>query len=90
MRCNVIFFSDNVMSFFFTTSLNCFQVVSNITSEEWAQSCFSQINDSYTINDPEFYGADYAEEAKDHGTAHVSILAPNGDAVAATSTVNLV
>ena len=26
---------------------------------------------------------------KDHGTAHVSVLAPNGDAVAVTTTINL-
>jgi gamma-glutamyltranspeptidase/glutathione hydrolase/leukotriene-C4 hydrolase len=33
-------------------------------------------------------GADFLEAASDHGTAHVSVLAANGDAVAATSTIN--
>ena len=60
-----------------------------MTSESWALSAYSRINDSYTVNDPSFYGADYYEPAKDHGTAHMAILAPNGDAVSVTSTVNL-
>jgi gamma-glutamyltranspeptidase len=34
------------------------------------------------------YGAAFLESASDHGTAHVSVLAANGDAVAATSTIN--
>jgi hypothetical protein len=34
------------------------------------------------------YGAAFLEAASDHGTAHVSVLAAKGDAVAATSTIN--
>lgn len=40
-----------------------------------------------TSNDPEFY-ADVFHDAEDGGTAHISVLGPNGDAVAATSTIN--
>jgi len=38
--------------------------------------------------DPAHYGAVHYS-VDDHGTAHVSIIAPNGDAAAITSTVNL-
>ena len=51
-------------------------------------AAFQKINDSYTVNNASFYGADYITPI-DHGTAHTSVLAPNGDAVAVTSTVNL-
>ena len=61
-----------------------------MTSYEWGYSAFKRINDSYTVNNASFYGADYyAPPPSDHGTAHVAIVAPNGDAVSVTSTVNL-
>lgn len=60
----------------------------NLTSEALAAETFAKINDSYTYNDPEFYGAvTYSPE--DSGTSHVSVLDANGMAVSATSTVNL-
>ena len=46
-----------------------------------------RINDSSTINDPNYYGATYLPPV-DAGTSHTSILAPNGDAVSVTSTIN--
>ena len=58
-----------------------------MTSEAWAQSAFDNIDDTTTHNDFEFYGADFYSP-DDKGTAHLSVLAPNGDAVAATSTLN--
>jgi gamma-glutamyltranspeptidase/glutathione hydrolase/leukotriene-C4 hydrolase len=62
-------------------------VVSNITSDAYAKDTFMKINDFYTINDPAYYGADYYQP-DDHGTTHMSVIAPNGDAVAVTSTIN--
>ena len=47
-----------------------------------------QTLDDNTMTDPSEYGAVYYTP-DDHGTAHVSILAANGDAVSATSTINL-
>ena len=53
-----------------------------------AMSVFKTINDTYTVNNATYYGANYYTP-DDHGTAHTSVLAQNGDAVAVTSTVNL-
>ncbi len=59
-----------------------------MTSEAWALNAFSKINDTATVNDPTYYGANYTL-VEDHGTSHLSVIAPNGDAVALTSTQNL-
>jgi len=63
-------------------------LVSNLTSEEWAKDRFEQIQDDSTVNDAKHYGAVFYTP-EDHGTAHVSVIAANGDAVSVTSTVNL-
>jgi len=63
-------------------------LVSNLTSDEWAVEKYGKISDRVTINNASHYGAVYYTP-ENHGTAHVSILAPNGDAVSATSTINL-
>jgi len=62
-------------------------LVEKLTSLRWGKDTFSKINDSFTVNNATFYGADYSVTV-DHGTAQASILAPNGDAVSVTSTVN--
>jgi len=63
-------------------------IVKELTSEEVAFETFKKINDSQTSNDPKYYGGDF-QINEDHGTSHTSVLAPNGDAVAVTSTINL-
>jgi len=75
-------------SFFIIHSFLYFQLVSNLTSDFLAQSVYSKVNDSQTIDDPFFYGGDFWIP-DDHGTSHTSILAQNGDAVSVTSTINL-
>lgn len=45
------------------------------------------LKDNRTFNDFKHYGAKY-ELTEDHGTAHISVLSKNGDAVAVTSTIN--
>lgn len=59
----------------------------NLTSKSFAHLTRLKINDTKTWNDPRHYGAT-SSASDNHGTAHVSILAPNGDAVSATSTIN--
>ena len=64
-----------------------FEVVANITSESYAKDTFAKINDFFTDNDPMHSGAEF-ELSHDAGTTHLSVVAPNGDAVAITSTIN--
>ena len=63
------------------------QIVEKLTSEDTAYETFLKINDTQTSNDPKYYGGNFQAPAI-HGTSHTSILAPNGDAVAVTSTIN--
>ena len=44
-------------------------------------------DDDRTVNDPRHYGADFYQP-EDHGTAQVDVIAANGDAVSATSSIN--
>ncbi|XP_058828929.1 scoloptoxin SSD14-like [Topomyia yanbarensis] len=63
------------------------ELIRNLTSKDYADYIRSKIDDDCTFTDYEFYGADFTTP-EDHGTAHVSVLAPNGDAVSVTSTIN--
>lgn len=63
------------------------QLYKNLTSTGYAEDLRQKIDDKKTYSDPLHYGAEYGTSV-DHGTAHVSILAPNGDAVAVTTSVN--
>uniref|UniRef100_A0A182QSP5 Gamma-glutamyltransferase n=1 Tax=Anopheles farauti TaxID=69004 RepID=A0A182QSP5_9DIPT len=59
----------------------------NLTSEEYAEEVRSRIDDHRTRTDPESYDG-YFFTPNNDGTAHISILAPSGDAVSVTSSVN--
>ncbi|XP_058442717.1 scoloptoxin SSD14-like [Malaya genurostris] len=59
----------------------------NLTSNSYAANVRSQIDDKQTFTAYHHYGADFSN-IEDQGTAHVSVLAANGDAVSATSTIN--
>lgn len=60
----------------------------NLTDPKFANIIRAKIDDTQTFNDYKHYGADYGN-VEDHGTAHISVLAENGDAVSATGTINL-
>ena len=63
------------------------ELVKNLTSVDFAYEIFQKIDDSFTVNNASYYGAEYYTP-EDHGTTHLSVLAPNGDAVSVTSTIN--
>lgn len=63
------------------------KALEELSSVEHAEAVRKSIFDNTTFNDYEHYGAS-ASNVEDHGTGHISIIAPNGDAVAITSTIN--
>ncbi|KAF7389349.1 hypothetical protein HZH66_010486 [Vespula vulgaris] len=65
------------------------RLLTNLTSNDYARIIKNEINDYETSNDPKHYGAVTAT-TMDSGTAHVSVLAPDGSAVSVTSTINQV
>ncbi|XP_044019439.1 glutathione hydrolase 1 proenzyme-like [Aphidius gifuensis] len=62
-------------------------LMKNITSKDFARMIKDKIDDQRTFNDPSHYGGG-ENLVEDHGTSHMSIIAPNGDAVAVTSSLN--
>jgi len=63
------------------------KIVKNITSDNWARSISALIDDDKTNPDIEFYGAKFTNN-QDKGTAHLSVVDEDGNAVSATSTIN--
>ena len=61
--------------------------MANITSKEWAADKHDRTDDDRTYNDTDHYEANFFTP-EDHGTAHISVVAPSGDAVAVTTTIN--
>jgi gamma-glutamyltranspeptidase/glutathione hydrolase/leukotriene-C4 hydrolase len=82
VRCNYRYCGRGVMLVAY------FQLLHNLTSPAYAESIRKQIKDNSTSDDPEKYGAVFYSKG-DHGTAHISVLAENGDAVSVTSSINL-
>ena len=64
------------------------EAIDYIQSEDWLKWVQNRSSDEKTELNTEFYGAKFQYVLEDHGTSHISILAPNGDAVGATSTIN--
>lgn len=63
------------------------ELFQNMTDPNFADSIRPTIYDNGVIHDMGHYGAKY-EAAEDHGTAAMSVLHPNGDAISITSTIN--
>nr|XP_012235938.1 PREDICTED: gamma-glutamyltranspeptidase 1-like [Linepithema humile] len=64
------------------------EITKNLTSKDFARAIRKKISDNRTWHDPRHYGCSIGAGVEDHGTAHVSVLAQNGDAVSITSTIN--
>ncbi|XP_013788464.2 gamma-glutamyltranspeptidase 1-like [Limulus polyphemus] len=62
------------------------KLVQELASKEFAKETKNNIYDNQTF-DPSHYGVEPFIQA-DWGTSHLSIVAPNGDAVAVSSTIN--
>lgn len=66
---------------------NALKVVQNLTDTKFAMEIREKINDFKTYQDYAHYGANFSSRT-DHGTANINILAPNGDAISVTGTIN--
>jgi len=64
------------------------ELLTQLTSKDYAEAVSKNISDYITWQDAAHYGAEVIAP-DDHGTAQISVLAPNGDAVSVTSTINL-
>ncbi|KAJ6635228.1 Scoloptoxin SSD14 [Pseudolycoriella hygida] len=63
--------------------------VAEMASADYSELIRSRIRNDTTFQDIGYYGAN-STSVEDHGTAHFSILASNGDAVSITATINSV
>lgn len=69
-------------------SLSGVQIEGKLLSREFATELRGRLEEYKTFEDPRQYGAEFALTS-DAGTAHISIIGPDGDAVSLTSTINL-
>lgn len=63
-------------------------LIKNLTNVEYANEIRKKIDDKKT-HDVDYYGGHFGSQ-EDHGTAHISILASNGDAISVTGTINYI
>ncbi|XP_074116138.1 scoloptoxin SSD14-like isoform X1 [Cotesia typhae] len=63
------------------------ELANNLTSRDYAREIKARINDSRTWNDAAHYEGG-TRLLEDHGTAQISVVSPDGDAVSITSTLN--
>jgi gamma-glutamyltranspeptidase/glutathione hydrolase/leukotriene-C4 hydrolase len=63
------------------------ELLNQLLSANYATELRARIEKYKTFDDPAYYGGIFAQ-ATDSGTAHISIIGPNGDAVSLTTTIN--
>ncbi|KRF93793.1 scoloptoxin SSD14 isoform X2 [Drosophila mojavensis] len=64
------------------------ELVSQLTNPQYAAQQRAKINDNQVLGSPQDYGALLSSEEDPYGTSSFAVLAPNGDAVAVTSSIN--
>ncbi|XP_032594039.1 scoloptoxin SSD14 [Drosophila grimshawi] len=64
------------------------ELVSQLNNPDSAAEQRAKINDSYVLSGPQEYGALSSYEEDPYGTSALSVIAPNGDAVSVTSSIN--
>lgn len=67
---------------------NVTAIVKNMTDPNFAEAIRHKIFDNMTFTDFKYYGNFYYN-ASQQGTSHLSVISENGDAVSATTTINL-
>ncbi|XP_045516741.1 glutathione hydrolase 1 proenzyme-like isoform X1 [Pieris brassicae] len=63
------------------------ELIANVTSPEYGAEIRNLVNDTITSNSTSHYGAEEYQK-NDAGTAHISVIGYNGDAVSLTSSIN--
>ena len=63
------------------------EVLDNLMNPDFAADIRKLIGDDRTHTDFKYYGANFSN-VEDHGTANIGVIAPNGDAITITTTVN--
>ncbi|XP_033169975.1 glutathione hydrolase 1 proenzyme isoform X2 [Drosophila mauritiana] len=64
------------------------ELVSRLNSPDFGDQNRAKINDSHVLPDAQAYGANFAAIDDLDGTSNLVVLAPNGDAVSVTSSIN--
>ncbi|XP_017963920.1 scoloptoxin SSD14 [Drosophila navojoa] len=64
------------------------ELVSQLTNPQYAAQQRAKINDNQVLGSPQDYGALLSSEEDPYGTSSFAVLAPNGDAVSVTSSIN--
>ncbi|XP_031566044.1 glutathione hydrolase 1 proenzyme-like [Actinia tenebrosa] len=67
--------------------VNIYEVLKNMSNPSIADNIRLRIDDNKTYHNASFYGK-YFSGTGHQGTSHLSVLAPNGDAVSLTTTIN--
>ncbi|XP_065663083.1 glutathione hydrolase 1 proenzyme [Hydra vulgaris] len=70
--------------------INTTEVTDAMLNQTFAEILRKRIKENETYFNESFYGGYYAQNQMPYGTSHVSVLAENGDAVAATDTINAI
>lgn len=64
------------------------ELMANLTSLQCGEEIRRRIDDTATYERSSHYDARHTHEGRPFGTAHISVIAPNGDAVSVTSSIN--